>query len=299
MKRSFKIKNLKVLSRALKSQRLGDLLVKSGSITQDQLSKALERQDFNGKKLGHILLRQKSISATELYSRLVQQYFYKACAIALSFIVLMATPNISQAGNLGQEFRIAREVQNTLNYPKLFGTNEIKSQDISPFTKWTSAIERYDDQLKTVSKNTNKVMQWKNMVYQSKQLSNKEKIQTVNKFINKYKYIEDKDNYNMLDYWATPIEFLTRGGDCEDFAIAKYVSLRALGFSENQLRIAIVTDTVKNIPHAVLIVYVDGESLVLDNQNKQVRNTLAVNRYKTIFSINSGSWWMHTSAKTT
>ncbi|MCP4355302.1 MAG: hypothetical protein GY793_06650, partial [Proteobacteria bacterium] len=185
MKRSFKIKNLKVLSRALKSQRLGDLLVRSGTITQEQLSKALERQDFNGKKLGHILLRQKTISATELYSRLVQQYFYKVCAIALSFIVLMATPNISQAGNLGQEFRIAREVQNSLNYPKLFGTDEIKSQDISPFTKWTSAIERYDDQLKTVSKNTNKVMQWKNMVYQSKQLSNKEKIQTVNKFINK------------------------------------------------------------------------------------------------------------------
>jgi predicted transglutaminase-like cysteine proteinase len=96
-----------------------------------------------------------------------------------------------------------------------------------------------------------------------------------------------------MDYWATPIEFLTRGGDCEDYAIAKYASLRALGFSADQLRVAIVQDKIKNVPHAILIIYSDAGNFVLDNQNKQVEPIEAVNRYQPIFSINSTSWWLH------
>ncbi len=73
------------------------------------------------------------------------------------------------------------------------------------------------------------------------------------------------------DYWADPVEFLTHGGDCEDFAIAKYASLRMLGVPEDHLRIAIVRDLQKQVMHAILIVYTDnGDALILDNQNRRV-----------------------------
>lgn len=72
--------------------------------------------------------------------------------------------------------------------------------------------------------------------------------------------------------------------------------MRALGFTTDQMRIAIVQDKVKNVPHAILIVYTDGNAYVLDNQDKRVRNSDEINRYKPIFSLNSNSWWLHKRA---
>ena len=48
-------------------------------------------------------------------------------------------------------------------------------------------------------------------------------------------YLEDLANYGLPDYWATPLQFLDRDGDCEDYAIAKFVSLRELGFAADEL----------------------------------------------------------------
>ncbi len=94
--------------------------------------------------------------------------------------------------------------------------------------------------------------------------------------MNKVRYIGDQKNWGKSDYWATPIEFLTYGGDCEDFAIAKYVSLRALGVPDRAMRIAIVKDTQKGIAHAILIVYTEDGPMVLDNQIKRMTNANAI-----------------------
>ena len=41
-----------------------------------------------------------------------------------------------------------------------------------------------------------------------------------------------------MDYWATPVESLRKGeADCEDYAIAKYFTLRQLGVADDKLRI--------------------------------------------------------------
>ena len=43
-------------------------------------------------------------------------------------------------------------------------------------------------------------------------------------FFNSVKYSDDKDIYGINDYWASPYEFLARDrGDCEDYAIAKFL----------------------------------------------------------------------------
>ena len=119
----------------------------------------------------------------------------------------------------------------------------------------------------------------------------------VNDMMNAKRYVTDKANYGKTDYWATPVEFFKKGGDCEDFAIAKYTALRALGVPENRLRIAIVQDLKKNIPHAVLIVYTDQGPMLLDNQIKTAMKADRVSHYKPIFSINQNAWWLHTAPK--
>jgi predicted transglutaminase-like cysteine proteinase len=121
----------------------------------------------------------------------------------------------------------------------------------------------------------------------------------VNRLVNQKKYIIDKRNWGKSDYWATPVEFLQRGGDCEDFAIAKYTALRSLGFPEERLRVAIVQDTVKDIPHAVLVVYTDEGAFILDNQIKSLVDAEVKGRYKPIFSINRQAWWLHKSPSKT
>ena len=64
-------------------------------------------------------------------------------------------------------------------------------------------------------------------------LSPAEKMRRVNRYHNKARYILDIINWRLDDYWASPLQFLERDGDCEDYAIAKFMSLRALGFSND------------------------------------------------------------------
>ncbi len=61
-----------------------------------------------------------------------------------------------------------------------------------------------------------------------------DQIQAVNQFLNQWQYKTDEQNYGQRDYWAAPLEFLRRSGDCEDYAIVKYVSLRQLGFAADR-----------------------------------------------------------------
>lgn len=132
--------------------------------------------------------------------------------------------------------------------------------------------------------------------------SETDRLTRVNDFFNRrIRFDDDSAVWKQADYWATPLETLAAGaGDCEDFAIAKYVALRALGVSEERLRIAIVHDKVKNIPHAVLVVYTSEGALILDNQNKEVLSAESLRtRYRPIFSINREFWWLHTTPEST
>ena len=95
------------------------------------------------------------------------------------------------------------------------------------------------------------------------------------------------------DYWAKPAQFFNKSGDCEDYAITKYISLVHLGFDKKDMRIVIVQDLNLKVPHAVLVVYLDGKALILDNQIKQVVSASRITHYKPIYSINETKWWIH------
>jgi len=186
--------------------------------------------------------------------------------------------------------------QKAAYHPKLFGATEKKSKSLKAFDKWTGMFERFNATLNS-SSGSAEINQFRQDIAQLKGMPLNKMAAAVNTMMNKKRYVTDKTNYGKTDYWATPVEFFQRGGDCEDFAIAKYTALRALGVPENRLRIAIVQDLQKNIPHAVLIVYTDQGSMLLDNQIKTAINVDKVSHYKPIFSINQDAWWLHTMPK--
>jgi len=282
--------------------RLGELLVLRGYLTSAQLHQALREQQTSGQILGAVLYDKGWVSKGQIRTTLLEQTAYRAVAACFTVFISITSFSAGSArassvspktsptaaqGQLSQDVAYLPQglVQPSVVYQKLFGSREVASHDISAFKKWTDVLGRMDN----VSFSTETLAPYKNM-------SMLDVISAVNNYVNQYRYIEDQVNYGQSDYWATPAEFFARGGgDCEDFAIAKYAMLRSLGVPENHMRLAIVQDKIKNIPHAVLIVYTDNGSLLLDNQIKDARQTASVDRYKPIYSINSRSWWRHIS----
>src|SRR5690606_7024803 len=104
----------------------------------------------------------------------------------------------------------------------------------------------------------------------------------------------DIDNYGLDDYWAVAREFLYNGGDCEDYAITKLLSLRWLGLATERLRIVVLQDTNLRIPHAVLAVYDNDDIFILDNLTEQVVSHRDIVHYVPVYSINEAHWWIHT-----
>lgn len=187
------------------------------------------------------------------------------------------------------------------DYPSLFGTTETRSDNLAMFPKWTSMLARWERErpsLTTACEPTPTerclLQSWRRFLDGLRGLDRMAQIREVNRRMNLAPYIEDRDNWGMQDYWETPGEFFTRSGDCEDYAIAKYLSLRLLGFSPAELRIAVVQDTNLNLTHSVLIVYQGGQALVLDNQIAEVVPAATIRHYQPFYTINEEHWWLHT-----
>ena len=291
---------LRGLKSHLEHSKLGDLLVKKGVISTDDLADALALQKQTHKPLGQIFIESAAITRRQLGMILFKQAALRTTATGILFFTSLSsfTPKTAHAGQIKdvpaklQLASVSAEFARVTAYPAIYGTSEKRSGDLKAFTKWTEMFNRFDRELNNAS--SIKVMkEWQNDLQQIRGGSIKSMATQVNKLVNKTRYIVDKKNWGKSDYWATPVEFLTRGGDCEDFAIAKYTALRALGVPEERLRIAIVQDTQKNIPHAVLVVYTEDGAVILDNQIKTLVDAESGTRYKPIFSINRQAWWLH------
>lgn len=288
----------------LDHSRIGELLVLRGLITNDQLETALDERRSCALPLGEILIRNNIISRRALTYTLWRQRALRFVAGGLLFFMTLggfSKRSFADIADVPAKVTLAgvSGFGQPSAYPALFGADEKRSENLSAFTKWTDMFSRFDRALKQ-SSSQNIVDQMKRDLAGLKGLSLKERAIGVNSLMNKQRYILDNKNWGKSDYWATPIEFLTRGGDCEDFAIAKYVALRALGVEEERMRIAIVHDNIKNIPHAILIVYSAEGALVLDNQNPDVKKADSLRtRYRPIFSINRQAWWLHSAPETT
>jgi predicted transglutaminase-like cysteine proteinase len=108
----------------------------------------------------------------------------------------------------------------------------------------------------------------------------------VNELINAARWVSDDDNYAESDLWATPRQFLARGGDCEDYAIAKLVSLERLGVDPKLMRVLVVHDSGRDLVHAVLAVATGGGTLILDNLHPRVLTLAEAPQYRPLYSVN-------------
>jgi predicted transglutaminase-like cysteine proteinase len=184
-----------------------------------------------------------------------------------------------------------------------FGSMEIRSDNLKPFTKWRTALERYTAETARERAGTCQSTMFNTCHYEELQrfldgigdTDRWDQLVEINHYMNTRQYITDPRNWGVPDYWATPGEFMAKFGDCEDYAIAKFLSLKRLGWTDDELRIAAVKDLNLKVGHAILIVYYAGKTWVLDNQIKRVVETESIRHYQPVYSINETSWWRHRS----
>lgn len=120
-------------------------------------------------------------------------------------------------------------------------------------------------------------------------------LRKINAFFNQVPYFNDIDHWQQADYWATPVETLgSFGGDCEDYAIAKYLSLKELGIPNDRLRITYVRAVTRNESHMVLAYYPtpDGEPLVMDNLIPELRPASQRPDLEPVYSFNDDDLWV-------
>lgn len=128
-------------------------------------------------------------------------------------------------------------------------------------------------------------------------LSTMDKLRNVNSLFNQWPYRLDSEVWGVVDYWAAPIEFLRKSGDCEDYAITKYFALKQLGVPVSDMRIVILLDSIRRLAHAILVVYTGGDAYVLDNLSNVVLSHQRYGHYVPQYSINEEYRWAHIPIK--
>ncbi len=210
--------------------------------------------------------------------------FYGALLSVLMLVVpaQAATPSASE-GLFGSQER-ARPVRGT-----------------HPFRSWARVVEEHLNDLRASDRCAQgdgdracRVIEWLDSLAPLSRESLPAQLDHINRELNRNRHLTDLRNWGVEDYWATPQEFMRRSGDCEDYAITKFMSLRHLGLPDEAMRIVVVNDENLGVGHAVLVVYDGDRQLVLDNQTDQVVETGRIRHYRPIYSLNERGWWLHT-----
>lgn len=142
------------------------------------------------------------------------------------------------------------------------------------------------------------VADWLRLIDLAQDQAIEEKLYRINEFFNsRTLFRDDVEVWGQADYWATPLELMGRGrGDCEDYAIAKYISLLALGVPQSSLRLIYVRARMAGggaQAHMVLGYYPDpdGEPRILDNLVGSIEWASARSDLSPVFSFNSEGLW--------
>ncbi|MBN7820229.1 transglutaminase-like cysteine peptidase [Bowmanella sp. Y57] len=140
------------------------------------------------------------------------------------------------------------------------------------------------------------VKAWQNLIEEQQQNGVIAQLNATNYFANRrIRYATDMEHWQQNDYWATPIESLvSQRGDCEDYAILKYATLRALGVPEDKLRLMYVRASSVNEPHMVLIYFETPQSLplVLDNLTDKILPADQRKDLRPVYSFNGQGLWL-------
>lgn len=140
-----------------------------------------------------------------------------------------------------------------------------------------------------------RLLAWENLIRNNSSRSDEEKLEIVNTFFNQMQFIDDMTHWKKSDYWATPVEFLSSGGgDCEDFSLAKYFTIKALGISEKKLNMTYVKALRPNQAHMVVTYYRTPRAipLVLDNLVADIKPATKRKDLIPVYSFNGSGLWL-------
>jgi predicted transglutaminase-like cysteine proteinase len=123
------------------------------------------------------------------------------------------------------------------------------------------------------------------------------RIGVINRAINlAIRPMSDFAQWGVVDRWSSPLEtFFTGRGDCEDYAIAKYIALVEAGVAEGDVKLLIERDLTTNQDHAVVATRLNGEWIVLDNrsfalaQDVELRQVVPPRRMVPLFVMDHGN----------
>lgn len=174
--------------------------------------------------------------------------------------------------------------------PAAFDVVETYVAGAPPAPQWTGVLARHR---RAVGQPQEVPPEWRRLVETLRDLDPLARVERANAEINRVPYARSEVNWARRDYWETPFELLAGSGQCQDFAVAKYLLLRDAGVPADQLRVVVVQDQRAGLAHAVLLAYVDGRALVLDNQVEGVVAASQLAHYEPIYALGEGGWWMY------
>jgi predicted transglutaminase-like cysteine proteinase len=139
--------------------------------------------------------------------------------------------------------------------------------------------------------------QWQTLTARLPAMKRDEELRGINGFFNNWASIPDNKNYAQEEYWALPEEFLSRGGgDCEDFAIIKYLALRWFSWPAEDLWIVLLHDRINRGRHAVLAARVEGRIFILDNLSRPAHLLIPEKQYAgqvtPMYALNELGVWL-------
>ena len=208
--------------------------------------------------------------------------------------LLRATPQV-QLPPQGEVFPTTP----TTNVPQrlnVFGAVALPLSTTPYDAKWKSVLARMDSEnlVAGAAGNSAAANTWLRGLDALRGKPQMEQLIAANRLVNDTAYLGDSG-----DTWSSPLEFFARRGDCEDYCIAKYASLKRLGFDESRMRMLIVTDTATRQAHAVLAVDMPDGTYILDNQNRDVKRHEELKyssgevHYQPMFALARRKQWLY------
>jgi len=188
----------------------------------------------------------------------------------------------------------------------LFSTVEIASDNLQSLPQWREVISSFPKLAKTAARcdadiqdcKSQQMTLWRAKIRGLELSDPSIQIREINQFINRWKQVADSDTFGKKDHWATPLEFIPVGGDSEDFAIMKYISLKELGIDPSKMRIVVTNDVLRGVTHTILVVKYGKRTLILDSQNNTVLPEKLVQYYIPFYSVNETTRWAHIPKQT-
>lgn len=187
--------------------------------------------------------------------------------------------------------------------PRLLGCAEVRLAHSGSVAAWKSVLIRHADQeandftscpvrLRFLAASCG-ARRWEEILAAPFPGGGRQLLETVNERINGEPSMTDSAVWGAEDHWATPREFLALGGDCEDFAIAKFLLLLRLGWPAEALRLAIVQDRRGDGFHAVIAARHGEETLILDNLSADLRPEGDCPHYRPVYAVSDVNLYMY------